>query len=793
MIPQTNESVKFLKKLRPDGPWILTSILPDSGSIATRTFRPEHEDEMFQWIEGFQDVRNIYFTLNSVEEDVYKKPEKIQISELIALHADVDLRIGEEYEEGRARILKTLRGFIPKPSVIIDSGNGYQPIFLLKESVKLNKTLEMAEDYEGYNRQLEIILEGDHCFNIDRIMRLPGTINIPDSRKQKKGRVKVLANVVEWNNVKHALTDFTKAPIKIQSKLGDELAGGGEKVQLSGNMQHLYVDDLPDRGIHIEDSVKVLVIHGTDPDNPGKYGSRSEALFAVVCALVRAKATDDIIAGIIMNRDNKISESVVDKPRPEKYAAKQIQNAREEVDSPELRKLNAKHAVIEDIGGKCKIISEIYEHTLKRNRISYQTFDDFRNRYCHNRVQIAVDKNGNPIYAPLGKWWTTHPMRRQYETIVFAPGRDVSNAYNLWQGFACEAIPGDCSLFLEHISENICARNKEYYDYLLGWMARCIQKPDCQGEVAVVLRGEMGTGKGVMARGVGSLFGRHFLQISDPKHLVGNFNSHLRDCVVLFSDEAFWAGDKKHEAVLKALITEDTLAIEGKGVDLVAGANYIHLIMASNSNWVVPAGSQERRFFVLDVSQEKMQNKPYFAAIRKQLDNGGREALLHYLLTYDISNFEVRDMPKTGALQDQKLYSYSPEESWWFEKLEEGRLLRRHGKWEREVPKSDLHEDYVLFMQKLGVLRKHAPSVLNKFLGRVSPDGPPRLYQKMTIVNKTGQYGEEYTVSERVHYYEFSDLPQLRDYWDIHNGGPFKWQPVLVKDEEPIKITESFV
>ncbi len=188
-------------------------------------------------------------------------------------------------------------------------------------------------------------------------------------------------------------------------------------------------------------------------------------------------------------------------------------------------------------------------------------------------------------------------------------------------------------------------------------MARCVQKPDCPGEVAVVLRGEMGTGKGAFAKHFGSLFGRHFLQVSDPKHLVGSFNSHLRDCVVLFGDEAFYAGDKKHESVLKALVTEEHLAIEAKGVEVFASPNYTHIILASNSAWVVPAGSNERRFFALDVSAEKMQDKKYFAAITEQMNRGGKEALLHYLLKYDISNFEVRDVPKTIALQDQKLLS----------------------------------------------------------------------------------------------------------------------------------------
>ena len=54
------------------------------------------------------------------------------------------------------------------------------------------------------------------------------------------------------------------------------------------------------------------------------------------------------------------------------------------------------------------------------------------------------------------------------------------------------------------------------------------------------------------------------MQIFNPAQLVGRFNEHLRDCVLLFGDEAFYAGDKQHESVLKGLIAEPFLQMEGK-------------------------------------------------------------------------------------------------------------------------------------------------------------------------------------------------------------------------------------
>jgi hypothetical protein len=79
--------------------------------------------------------------------------------------------------------------------------------------------------------------------------------------------------------------------------------------------------------------------------------------------------------------------------------------------------------------------------------------------------------------------------------------------------------------------------------------------------------------------------------------------------------------------------------------------------MSSNSDWVIPAGADARRYFVVTVSDAHKQDYKYFAAITKQMDEGGREALLHDLLKRDLSAFNVRNVPQTDALADQKAHS----------------------------------------------------------------------------------------------------------------------------------------
>ena len=99
-------------------------------------------------------------------------------------------------------------------------------------------------------------------------------------------------------------------------------------------------------------------------------------------------------------------------------------------------------------------------------------------------------------------------------------------------------------------------------------MADAIQNPTDRPGVALVLKGKQGTGKGIFARGFGYLFGNHFLHLFHGSHLTGHFNSHLKDKLMIFADEAVWGGDKKAEGMLKGLITEPSIPIEMKGKDV---------------------------------------------------------------------------------------------------------------------------------------------------------------------------------------------------------------------------------
>jgi hypothetical protein len=75
--------------------------------------------------------------------------------------------------------------------VIINSGGGYQAYW------KLVETCRDHDQVEYCNKRLAKQLGGDNCHNIDRIMRVPGTVTTLSKRKIAKGRTPAVAYVVE--------------------------------------------------------------------------------------------------------------------------------------------------------------------------------------------------------------------------------------------------------------------------------------------------------------------------------------------------------------------------------------------------------------------------------------------------------------------------------------------------------------------------------------------------------------------------------------------------------------------
>jgi hypothetical protein len=339
-----------------------------------------------------------------------------------------------------------------------------------------------------------------------------------------------------------------------------------------------------------------------------------------------------------------------------------------------VAELNNEYAVV-SVGGKTFVAHFGVDETRKCQKINFFARNDFQLR-LGNRFTWDPRTGWR---VTLTKVWLSHPLRRQFlGGVEFAPARELpADTLNLWRGFSVEPKCGDWSLLRAHIFENICSGNQDCFDYLMNWLARLVQMPGEAGQVAIVLRGKKGTGKGKFAYWIGQMLRNHFFHATHTDHVTGRFNGHLLDTVLLFADEAVFAPDPRNEKVLNGLITEEMRVSEQKFMPAMSVKNCLHLIMATNSEWAVPATADERRYFVLDVSDAHRKDLKYFAAIDTQMNAGGLEAMLLDLRSRDISKFEVRRVPHTAALAEQQVQTFHGRgdvAGWVYEILSSGQI-----------------------------------------------------------------------------------------------------------------------
>jgi hypothetical protein len=395
-----------------------------------------------------------------------------------------------------------------------------------------------------------------------------------------------------------------------------------------------------------------------------------------------------------------------------------------------IDRFNNKFLMVNE-AGKAIIYQPGYDSVLKRRRFDRLSTRDLQTLYLNRRVQVGADDKNRPIYKTEADIWLRHQNRRQFiGGVTFDPSMQApAGVLNLWQGFAVKPAPGAWSLMRTHIMTIICDGDPIRFDYLIRWMARMFQHPAEQGEVAVVMQGGEGTGKGTLAKVLMYLTGHHGLAISNGKHLTGNFNGHLRDVIFLFADEALFAGDRQHIGALKSLISEPYLTVEAKFANAVQTPNFLHVMMASNEQWGVPAAHDARRFFVLEVSEAVKGDHAYFAAIWKQMEAGGYAAMLHDLLALDLTTFNVRAVPTTEGLQRQRKLSLQTTEAWWLDCLERRYVFRsRLGLeeefhvWHAKISTELLFASYLEFAKGRGERRPLSREDLGRFFAELKAE-----------------------------------------------------------------------
>jgi hypothetical protein len=177
----------------------LTAIPPDGGRAeGLRVELPHDEERAAAWITRHNaEGMGIYWSANEVRSGFGgAKAGKNDLATLRAVFLDLDCdkTEGATQVEMEAAMMARLRSFAVAPSLLLHSGGGFVPVWLLDTPAPADgdhgpNTAAM----EALGAEMRARLGGDPVQNVDRVLRLPDTVNWPNAGKRQRGRVPVLA------------------------------------------------------------------------------------------------------------------------------------------------------------------------------------------------------------------------------------------------------------------------------------------------------------------------------------------------------------------------------------------------------------------------------------------------------------------------------------------------------------------------------------------------------------------------------------------------------------------------
>lgn len=248
-------------------------------------------------------------------------------------------------------------------------------------------------------------------------------------------------------------------------------------------------------------------------------------------------------------------------------------------------------------------------------------------------------------------------------------------------------------MFLELI-DLITNHDSILSQYVINWTAHLLQQPTDLPGVALIFTGEKGVGKDTFGDFlqeyiVGEKLSTNYTTNKQffGTHDTGKLNKFLIKLEETSKKECF-----ENASELKANITAIRLTANPKGVGAITADNFARFIFTTNKPNPVDLSDDERRFVLLCCSNKRKGDHEFWKLIRKTLFNreGGAE-VAKYLLDLDISEFNVRQLPKNDYQQSVVVSEQSSEQ-------------RFVAEWDgKKVRASELYELYKEFCSGLSI------------------------------------------------------------------------------------------
>jgi hypothetical protein len=335
--------IEFLEKLRPGGPWLLVAISPE-GVVVGKSCSTAADAEEF--IVNHNGRSNLYYQVAQTRDGLNSKAKKGDVVAVKWVWTEIDpdlperleAEITDEFRDAAAAAIASqkeaalvrARSYDPPPTAILDSGNGIQVLWGLDAAQPINGAASY-DAIELRNKHILRKLDGDPaCWNIDRVLRLPGTANLPTLKKRKQGKVRCQTKLIEFNANTYPVIVFPAASPEPRS------AGAGSSACSfdQSAFESIALDDPRIAGL--DERWKKIGFEAKDIDGLDialKYGpegsgtKRSGAVIAFAKECFKRQIDENVVASMLMGW--KIGQHIRDQHNPMRALGRAISKAKE--------------------------------------------------------------------------------------------------------------------------------------------------------------------------------------------------------------------------------------------------------------------------------------------------------------------------------------------------------------------------------------------------------------------------------------------------------------------------------
>ena len=194
-----------------------------------------------------------------------------------------------------------------------------------------------------------------------------------------------------------------------------------------------------------------------------------------------------------------------------------------------------------------------------------------------------------------------------------------------------------------------------------------IQYPHIKTIMPTFISGE-GSGKGTLFKLFEKMLGNEkvFETTNPSRDVWGDFNGMMCNCFLVNLNELSKKDTMEAEGKIKGLITDNTLAINQKGIPQYKIKSYHRFITTTNKEEPINSSNGDRRNLIIRSSDEKKGDYIYFDTMHKYLEDNDviRTCYDYFKGIEGMDKFKDISIPQTEYQTNLKELSKSPIEQW---------------------------------------------------------------------------------------------------------------------------------